>query len=86
MWVNRWSIERLMDFPALVSGSQSAHIVLMSEREGGRIRRGGLTGDGQTVVRDLGSDVDASSSFCVICPAQAGDIGNTSLVDVHHTV
>lgn len=47
---------------------------------------GALTGDGESVVSDLRRDVDASSPFRVIRPAQARDVGDTSLVDVHHTV
>lgn len=45
-----------------------------------------LTADGESVLSDLGRDVDASSPLCVICPTQARDVGHTSFVDVHHTV
>lgn len=48
--------------------------------------QGALTGDGERVVCNLGGDVDASSPFRVICSTQARDVGDTSLVDVHHTV
>lgn len=47
---------------------------------------GALTGDGESVVSDLRRDLDASSPFRVIRPAQTRDVGDTSLVDVHHTV
>lgn len=81
MWVNRWIIDQLMDFPVLVLGWQRALRCTQCARVCGR-----LTGDGESVVSDLRRDVDASSPFRVIRPAQARDVGDTSLVDVHHTV
>ena len=45
-----------------------------------------LTGDGESVIADLGRDLDASSPLGVIGPTQTRDVGHAPLVDVHHTV
>lgn len=58
--------------------------VFQSEKEGKGQRA--LTSDGKNVVSDLCEDLDASSPFCVIRSTHAWDVGNTSFVDVHHTV
>lgn len=48
--------------------------------------QGVLTSDGERALSDLGCYLEATSSFSVIRPAEAWDVGNTSLVDVHHTI
>lgn len=87
-----------MDFPVLVLGWQRAPrgtecicicVCVFNEKKSENEERKGqraLTGDGESVVSDLRRDVDASPPLCVIGTAQARDIGDTSLVDVHHTV
>lgn len=45
-----------------------------------------LTAYGEYIVLDVGGDLDASSAFSVISSAQTRHIGNTPLMNIHHTV
>lgn len=74
--VSRWIGDQFMDFPVL------EYSRVRCRRKGDS----GLTRDGESVVRDLGRDLDAPSPLSVIRSAQARHVGDAPLVDVHHTV
>lgn len=45
-----------------------------------------LTADGEHIVLDLCSDLDAAPPLSVVSPTQTRHVGHTALMDVHHAV
>ncbi len=45
-----------------------------------------LTADGEHIVLDLCSDLDAAPPLSVVSPTQTRHVGHTALMDVHHAI